>query len=153
MSAAPPSLQNPLEALIGYQLRRASAELMAELARDLGALGLRPAEASVLLLVAANPGATQSDVGRLLDIQRANMSPLVGALEKRGLIRRERVNGRSHGLAVTEEGAALCRDARRSMDEHDARLLAYLPQAERAGFEAALATLRRALPKSGPETV
>jgi DNA-binding MarR family transcriptional regulator len=137
-----PNLHNPLESLVGYQLRRTSAGLMSELALDLNALGLSPTEASVLLLIAANPRVTQSDIGRSLGIKRANMAPLAAALELRGLLSRERVDGRSHGLVVTAEGAALGARARAAMDAHDSRLLGRLSGAARDGLMVALAALR-----------
>src|SRR5579875_568020 len=79
---------NPLSSLLGYQLRRASAAAMDELSRELATLGLRVSEASVLMLVGANPRMRSSEVGRELGIQRANMTPLVSGLEQRGLLQR-----------------------------------------------------------------
>jgi DNA-binding MarR family transcriptional regulator len=136
-------LTNPLESLLGYQIRRVSSELMAELARDLGDLGLKPSEASVLLLIRANPGVTQSEVGRQLAIQRANMAPLTARLDERGLIRRTRVDGRSHGLVVTDEGEALCHAALTAMEAHDLRMLGHLSKPARTALIEALAGLRR----------
>jgi DNA-binding MarR family transcriptional regulator len=132
---------NPLNTLLGYRLRRVSNTLMADLARDLRELGLKPGEASVLLLVRANSGITQSEIGRMLDIQRANMTPLTAQLDSRGLIGRERVDGRSHGLAVTPEGEKLCRAVRIAMERHDARFQALLSGKARSGLLAALEAL------------
>src|SRR6185437_16592952 len=53
---------DPLKGLPGYALRRVSAAFMAELASRLAVLDLRPAEATVLLVIGVNPGITQSDV-------------------------------------------------------------------------------------------
>ena len=70
-----------------------------ELARRLAPLDLRQTDVSVLLLVAENPGITQSEVGKALDIQRANMAPLVA---RHGLdlhfARRERMGGAVHRI-------------------------------------------------------
>ena len=114
---------------------------MGELAQELGSLGLRPADASVLMLVEANPGVTQSEIGRELAIQRANMAPLTARLDDRGLVARERVDGRSHGLIATKAGRALCRDIRRVMDAHDARILSALPEDIRRAIGPGLAGL------------
>jgi DNA-binding MarR family transcriptional regulator len=114
---------NPLAPLFGYQLRRASAAAMDELARDLAEVGVRPTEGSVLMLVGANPGVKASDVGRELGIQRANMTPLVAALERRGLLEREPVDGRSHGLQLTAAGKATRDRTLAVMQMHDRRLL------------------------------
>lgn len=117
---------NPLDRLIGYQIRRASVAMMARLVRDLSELGLTPTEASVLLLVEANPGITQSEVGRVLNVKRANMAPLTAALDRRSLVQRRPVDGRSHGLELTPSGAALAAEALRSMETHDASIAASL---------------------------
>jgi DNA-binding MarR family transcriptional regulator len=117
------AMSNPLTPLFGYQLRRASAAAMDELARDLAKVGIRPTEGSVLILIGANPGARASDVGRELGIQRANMTPLVAGLERRGLLKREPVDGRSHGLRLTPVGDSVRRTTLAVMHAHDKRLL------------------------------
>lgn len=127
MTNAAPSLRNPLEDLIGYQLRRASSASMAALMRDLEACGLKPVEASVLLLIDANPGVTQSEIGRVLSIQRANMAPMVASFDRRGFLRRKRLDGRSHSLEITSEGRVIAAQARAVMHAHDAMLLAAIP--------------------------
>jgi DNA-binding MarR family transcriptional regulator len=127
MSSTAPALRNPLEDLLGYQLRRASSASMAVLVRDLETCGLKPVEASVLLLIDANPGVTQSDIGRILGIQRANMAPMVASFDGRGLLRRKRLDGRSHGLEITSEGRVIAARARAAMHAHDAMLLAAIP--------------------------
>lgn len=117
------SIENPFGSHLGYMLRRASNSLMGELARHLEAAGLKISEASILLLVEANPRVTQSEIGRVLGIKRANMVPLAGALELRGLVTGEKVNGRSRGLVITGPGASACDNARRIMAEGERRIL------------------------------
>ncbi|MGG2305181.1 hypothetical protein ACE4Z6_27540, partial [Salmonella enterica] len=73
--ALPPEA-DPLRDRPGYALRRAANAMMAELTRRLAAIDLRIAEASVLLLLDRRTDATASEIGRVLDIQRANMVPL-----------------------------------------------------------------------------
>ncbi|HKX55834.1 MAG TPA: helix-turn-helix domain-containing protein, partial [Xanthomonadales bacterium] len=92
---------DPLENYPGYSLRRASAAAMARLARRFAKLDLRPTDASVLMVIDANPNITQSEISRMLDIASANMAPLVSRLADRGLVERLPVDGRSHGLALT----------------------------------------------------
>ena len=61
-----------------------------------------PSEASVLLVIEANPNISQSEIGRMLEIAGANMAPLISRLQKRELIERQSVDGRSHGLELGE---------------------------------------------------
>lgn len=125
---------NALENLIGYQLRRASSKLMADLARALDRHGLTPSDASILVLVRDNPEITQSEIGRLLGIKRANMTPLSASLENRGLILRRRMDGRSQGLILTEKGTEICAAAYQAIVNHDRRYFGYLEIEERARF-------------------
>ncbi len=90
----------------GYALRRAANAMMAELARRLGTIDLRIAEASVLLLIDGRTDATASEIGRILDIQRANMVPLLNRLEEAGLIERRPIDGKSQAVLLTGAGRA-----------------------------------------------
>lgn len=133
---------DPLENLLGYQMRRASALMMADLAAGLASCDLRPAEASILLLVAANPRVTQSEIGRRLGIKRANMTPLVAALEARGLIDRAAVDGRSQGLRLSRSGAALAARAREVVEDHDARIFGDMSARQRQMLMACVRRIR-----------
>ena len=133
---------DPLRDLPGYLLRRASVGAMAKLAARLATLELRPAEATVLMVIGANPGVTQSEIGRLLDIATANMAPLAARLAGRELIVRERVDGRSHGLKLSESGRRLTQRARGIMDAFEAsEILGRIPASQRAAFVNALRAL------------
>lgn len=125
---------DPLKDLPGYALRRASAAVMAKLAERLTALDLRPSEASVLLIIDSNPGVTQSQIGRLLDIARANMAPLTARLAARELIVRESAGGRSHGLTLSASGRRLTQKARKIVAGLEAELMERIPAAQRTAF-------------------
>ncbi len=120
-------MNDPLASLPGYVLRRASAAALAGLNRRLTPLGLRHVDASLLLVVHARPGITQSEAGRQLDIQRANMVPIVARLEARGLLDRRRADGRSQGLYLSEEGEVVCAGVRDAVDTHERLLFEALP--------------------------
>ena len=132
---------DPLKDLPGYALRRASAAAMQSLARGLRPLDLRPAEASVLMVIESNPNISQSEIGRMLDIAGANMAPLVGRLEKRELVERRPVDGRSHGLQLTAAGRALNLRAKKVMQSHEEQLLRKIPANTQAAFLSALHAL------------
>jgi DNA-binding MarR family transcriptional regulator len=132
---------DPLKKLPGYALRRASSAMLSDLARRLTPLALRPTEASILLLIASNPGITQSALCRTLDIQRANMTPITARLEQRALLARERVNGRSQGLILTADGATLLCEVRNVINAHEQSLLAHVPLEHRAHLLPALMAL------------
>ncbi len=120
-------MRDPLKSYPGYLLRRAASSLTAELGRRLADLDLRIAELSILLLIDANPGITQSELGRMLDIQRANMTPMTAKLAERGLVAREAVDGRSQGLALTAAGRALATQARTVAENFENDLVERVP--------------------------
>ena len=132
---------DPLEGYPGYLLRRVSAAAMAELASRLETLALRPAEATVLMVIEANPGITQSEIGRLLDMASANMTPLAARLQKQALTIRVRVDGRSQGLSLSTAGRRLCQQISQAMTDHESALMAKLSASQRRAFLNALRTL------------
>ena len=123
---------DPLAELLGYQIRRLSVTVMADLSATLETLGLRPPEATVLLAIAGRKGMTQSEIGRVLGIKRANMAPLIGGLEARGLLSRSAVDGRSQALSLTADGEALHHAAVAATRAHEQRMFGSLSDAERA---------------------
>ena len=120
-------MNDPLLTLPGYVLRRASATAQARLSARLRPLALRPAEASLLLLIEAASGLSQSQAGRLLDIQRSNMVAIVLRLERRGAVERRAVDGRSSKLCLTRSGRALLARARHIIESQEAALIARVP--------------------------
>ena len=138
------SLTDPLEGYPGYLLRRVSVEVMAKFARRVKSLGLRPTEASVLLVIRANHNATQSGIGQLLDIARANMAPLVSRLARMGYLERRAVDGRSHGLRLTAAGQSAARKLDRVVTAQEEELWARVPPNCRGHFMATLRAMRGA---------
>jgi len=149
-SAAP---RDPLDSLLGYNLRRLSVATMADFAESLRPLGLKPAGASVLFIVGSNPGITQSDAGRLLGVRRANMVPLVAALTKRALLERERRDGRSQGLQLSAAGRALHRRAWNVATTHEDKLFGTLSPAARLRMIAQLRVLWKSHASNGADGV
>jgi DNA-binding MarR family transcriptional regulator len=137
-------LTDPLKDYPGYALRRASLSSTSELAKKLEALELRPAEASVLMVIGANAGITQSEIGRLLDIAGANMAPLVSRLHVRGLLEKQPLDGRSHALTLSAAGRALYARTQRTFESHEEALLGRLPKRLREPFMEALHLLWKA---------
>jgi len=132
---------DPLAALPGYLLRRAANAMMAELATRLTAVDLRISEATVLLLLGGREDLTSADIGKALDIQRANMVPLLARLETAGLIRREPINRKSQAILLTEAGQDRLARVREVTDRFERDLLDRVPDAHRAHLVPALRAL------------
>jgi DNA-binding MarR family transcriptional regulator len=125
---------DPLKELPGYALRRASAVWMERLTRRLQSLDLRVSEASVLMVIDANAAASQSEIGRLLDIATANMAPLISRLEARKLLLRRPIDGRTQALLLSTAGQALLSQVKKILQAHEQDLLDRIPAAHRAMF-------------------
>lgn len=138
-------LTNALDKLLGYQMRRATAVLMADFVRTLSDFDMRPAEVTTLLVIAENPDCSQSEVGEAIAIKRANMVPIIARLIERGLVARTRVDGRSLALRVTAQGEALAAEAWRRISAHEARFRDRLEAADLQTVLDALPVLRAAV--------
>lgn len=124
----------PFDNFPGYALRIAANAAMSELTSVLAKFDLKLTEATVLILIEANAGCRQSQIGRALNIVSANMTPLISRLEDRKLVRREPVDGRSNGLYLTKLGAALTLKTARAMRAFEEKLASSIPSGERGNF-------------------
>lgn len=136
-------MHDPLADLPGYTLRRAASAMMADLAARLAVIELRATDASVLILIDAKQDITASALGRVLDIQRANMVPLLNRLEGARLIRRAPLDRKSVSLELTPDGAERLVQARAIMARFEADLMNRVPQEHRAHLVPALNALWR----------
>ena len=134
-------MPDPLRQFPGYSLRRAASAMMAEFSARLAPLGLRFAESSAMLAIAGNAGITASQLGRMLDIQRANMVPLIARLEDAGLLRRIPLDGKSHALELTGAGEGKLAEVRAVIAEFEQWLIAKVPEEHRAHLKPALDAL------------
>jgi len=132
---------NALAELPGYALRRAASVMMAELAERLATVDLRISEATVLLLVGERRDLTSSEIGRILDIQRANMVPLLARLEAAGLIRREPIDRKSQAILLTAAGFERLAQVRAITARFEEDLMGRIPAEHRDHFLPALHAL------------
>jgi DNA-binding MarR family transcriptional regulator len=102
-----------LKRSLGFSLRRAQLSAYKDYWRFMDSLNLRPAQFSVLLLIRENPGFSQSTIGQILGIQRANFVSLLDELEKRGWVerRRSQKDRRSFALHLTKQGEVFMKQA------------------------------------------
>lgn len=100
--------------IIGYRLRRAQLNVFQKFLTVFDDLKLRPAEYSVLVLIADNPGRKQTEIAEVLGIKRANFVTLVHGLEERGLVERHPSpqDKRANALHLTTSGQSFLVHAR-----------------------------------------
>lgn len=121
-----------MSTIIGYVLRRAQLSVFQDFLDSFAALKLRPAEFSVLNLIAQCPGQKQSEIAEQLGIKRANFVALMDGLEKRGLAERRKSpeDKRSHSLHLTPQGECFMAEMFAVWRTHEERMI------ERLGGEA-----------------
>jgi DNA-binding MarR family transcriptional regulator len=122
-----------LDALIGYQLKRANLTMTDDARAALAPYGVSLAKLTALLLVRANPGCDQTALGRALSINRSSAMKLVNFLVERGLIeRRPGRDLRSNALHVAPGGEELLDKMLGALRASDERSTARLSAGERA---------------------
>lgn len=132
---------NLLACFPGYALRRAANAMMAELATRLAVVEMRISDASVLLLIGERADMTSTEIGRILDIQRANMVPLLNRLEEAGLIARLPLDRKSQAILLTSEGRSRLEQVHAITTAFEADLLARIPAVHRHHLLPALQAL------------
>lgn len=114
-----------LQTFVGYQMKRAFNVMQADLTRTLKPHGLRMLTYTALILIADNPGLSQSQLADAMDVERPNLVVILDALEQRELILRERVptDRRTYALRVTLKGQLLCDAATADVNAHEEAIL------------------------------
>lgn len=122
-----------LESLVGYNARRATLVIMEAFFRQMAVYGLRPADFSVLSLIAHNPGVTSRQLCTTLNIQPPNLVGMINQLQKRELITRRPHphDGRAMGLHLTPAGRKLVKQAEVTAAELEDQATARLSTNER----------------------
>ena len=109
---------------LGYLIRRAQIWIFQDFIRTLAEVDIRPAQYSVLLVIEANVGLSQSALAQTLGIERARLVHLLDGLEARNLVQRARSKSdrRSHTLSLTARGRSALARIKVLADEHEQRL-------------------------------
>ncbi|TYR30357.1 MarR family transcriptional regulator [Mesorhizobium microcysteis] len=122
--------------IVGYKLRRAQLFVFQDFIESFAKMKLRPAEFSVLAIIARTPGQKQTEIAEQLGIKRANFVALMDGLERRGLAERRKAatDKRSHSLHLTPEGARFVDKMTSVWRNHEERLIERLggPEARAA---------------------
>lgn len=122
-----------LEAMIGYNLRRASAFALNDFAVELSEAALRPVTFSMLALIGEMPGIRAAELCRVLGMKSANIVPLIAELEERGLLERDEhaQDKRVRVLCLTEAARDAMPAWWQRVHRHEDRFLHRLTKRER----------------------
>lgn len=122
--ASPAPELGVLNERLGYFVRRLQVWIFQDLIRRLSKLELSPAQFSVLVVIAANRGLSQTRVADTLGIERARLVRLLHGLQQRGLVRRlpSSADARRHALELTASGGTVLARAKELADQHETAL-------------------------------
>jgi len=131
--AAPPGGEwGTLGEIVGFHIRLAHGAAYRHFMETFAHLGLTQKQVSVLWLVAERPGIGQSELARVLQMDRATVMAIVNRLQARGFVGRESHQGdaRRHALMLSAEGAAALVQARTAIADHERWLVARFTRRE-----------------------
>ncbi|MBX2855489.1 MAG: MarR family winged helix-turn-helix transcriptional regulator [Rhodobacteraceae bacterium] len=128
--AAQPSV---LESLVGYNLKRVYILMDSDFRRTFEGDDMPPRVFSTLAIISESPGVMQSEVARMLGIERSGLVAIVDGLEKRGLVERKPFPGdrRVHALHPTKAGRETFNRGINAVTAHEDSALSMLSSGER----------------------
>jgi MarR family transcriptional regulator, transcriptional regulator for hemolysin len=132
----------PLASDLCWLLSRASHGLTTEFTAALEELGISPREHSVLA-TAMTGEFTQTEIARMVGLDKTTMVVTVDELEMAGLADRERsrIDRRARVVRVTDEGERFVREADKVLDRIREDVLTAVAPEDREAFLRALGTL------------
>ena len=122
-----------LEALIGYNLKRAYVLVNKDFREALGEGGLSSRVFAALSLTVSYPNITQSELARMIGIERSGLVAMVDELEAKGYLRRAPVPGdrRVQALVPTDAGRDAYAQTLALVQAHEDSLFADMTAAEK----------------------
>ncbi len=122
-----------LDEHFGYALKRAQIASFEAFSRATAGEEITPPRYTALVILAGNPGISQSALGEVLGTARSGAMMLADWLEQRGLAERRHKpdDGRAWGLFLTAKGEATLKKLKRNVRAHDRRFAEKLDPAER----------------------
>ena len=123
-----------LPSLLGYALRRAQVAVFQNFTEVVGASELTPGQFGVLVVIDANPGLSQTQLGNALGIDRSTVVAVIDRLETRGLVVRQAApnDRRSHALHLSDSGKTTLRRLTERVRAHERTIARHLSAEEQA---------------------
>ena len=118
--------------LLGHHLRRAHLAIWRDFNENVGHGGLRPGQFGVLSTIDQNPGISQIEISRFLDLDKASIVALIYRLENLEWIekRQAKEDRRRHELFLTKEGKKHLKILRKDMQQHENRFISRFNKTE-----------------------
>ena len=122
-----------LDELLGYSLRLAQVRMFVAFHEATRGMDITPPRFTALVIIGANPGISQSALGKVLGIARSGAMLVTDWFEARSLVERRRRpdDGRAWGLHLTARGAKLVERMKRRVLRLDRQRTPGLTEADR----------------------
>ena len=132
-----------LDDLLGYAIRRAQLAMQDSFYEAARGLDTTPPRFTALVVIGANPGLSQTVLGKILGIARSGAMQLADWFETRGLVERRRSpsDARAWGLHLTAPGEKLVAKLKRRVCEQEKARASELSSRERGELLRLLAKL------------
>jgi len=101
-----PLSRGPLEKLLVYHLRRVQSAAFQHFAAYLNHRDITPGQLGLLVLIACNPGVSQSVLAREIKVERSTLGEFIDRFESRQLVERRQVatDRRIHAIHLSSKG-------------------------------------------------
>jgi DNA-binding MarR family transcriptional regulator len=135
-----------LEELLGFHVSLADIAIKAHFQSLHCGTGLTQKQIAVLWLIGSCPGIIQSDIARLLRVQRATVAVVVRMLDSEGLVRRQDLgatDARHVPLRLSRKGATRLVAAKQEIRSHEAWVQSHFTAAERRTIARLMSRLYR----------
>ena len=110
---------------------------------EMGDRDLTPRQVAILMAVAEDEGANQTELAERTGIDRSTLADLVRRMQRKRLLQRHRKKGdaRAYAVKLTDEGRRVLRTAEPLAKRVDERVLGALPNKQRDQFMGALVSI------------
>jgi len=126
----------PLEHWVGFNLRMAQEHAFQAFSRRSQEIGENPGRFATLMLIARNPGISQTELSHANGRDKSSLTPVVEDLVRRGLVERKRTRAdrRAYRLNVTLAGKKTLTMLTRCARRHERVLDRIIGQRDRNRF-------------------
>ena len=141
--AVPPGIAfGPLAGWVGFNLRMAQEAAFQAFSRRSQEIGESPGRFATLMLIARNPGISQTELSHAAGRDKSSLTPVIEDLVRRGLVERRRMDTdrRAYRLNVTKDGKKTLASMTRCARKHERNLDRVIGMRDRTRF---LALLKR----------
>lgn len=126
----------PLEHWVGFNLRMAQESAFQAFSRRSQEIGEGPGRFATLMIIARNPGISQTELSHANGRDKSSLTPVVEDLVRRGLIERRRMrqDRRTYRLNLTPSGKKTLTNLTRCARRHERVLDGIIGQRDRRRF-------------------